>query len=242
MNTWVRNKLDLIFGWRQMGNRFPVIATNWTNRLAKAGVGVVVTLGVLAGCSSEPPPPPANSAPVIVPGRPGEEASTIPPGEATVAEQPGPNDADKKFVQDMIVHHQQAVYMAGLAPERASSSDVKGLASRIYDVQGPEIDMMNRWLSQHAVPTVDPNAPHGHGGGAMPGMATQEQLDALKNAKGAAFDTLFLQLMIAHHQGALTMADEVRKNGMDVRVQEIADDVTAEQSDEIRRMRKWLDG
>lgn len=225
-----------------MGNRFPVIATNWTNRLATAGVGAALALGVLAGCSSEPPPPPTNSAPVIVPGAPGEEASTIPPGEATVGERPQPNDADKRFIQDMIVHHLQAVYMAGLAPERASSSDVKGLASRIHDVQGPEVDMMNRWLSQHSVPTVDPNAPHGHDSGAMPGMATQEQLDALKNARGAAFDTLFLQLMIAHHQGALTMADEVRKNGEDVRVQEIADDVTAEQSDEIRRMQKWLDG
>lgn len=225
-----------------MGNRFPVIVTNWTYRLATAGAGVVLTLGVLAGCSSEPPPPPTNSAPVIVPGAPGEEASTIPPGEATVAEQPGANDADKSFVRDMIVHHQQAVHMAGLAPERAASSDVKGLASRIHDVQGPEIDMMNRWLSQHAVPTVNPNAPHGHGGAAMPGMATPEQLDALGKAKGAAFDKLFLELMITHHQGALTMADEVRKNGVDVRVQEIADDVTAEQSDEIRRMRKWLNG
>lgn len=225
-----------------MGNRFPVIATNWTNRLATAGACAVLALGVLAGCSSEPPPPPSNSAPVIVPGKPGEEASTIAPGDATVAEQPGPNDADKDFVQDMIVHHLQAVYMAGLAPDRASSSDVKGLASRIHDVQGPEVDMMNRWLSQHSVPTVNPDAPHGHSGGAMPGMATDEQLDALKNASGAAFDQLFLQLMITHHEGALAMADEVRKNGVDVRVQEIADDVTAEQSDEIRTMRKWLDG
>lgn len=243
MNSWVGNKLDPIFGYRQMGNRFPVNATNWTYRLVTVGVGGLLTLCVLAGCTGEEPPPPANSAPVIVPGKPGEEASTIAPGEGTVAEQPGPNDADKKFVKDMITHHLQAVYMSGLAPQRAASSDVKGLASRIHDVQGPEVDMMNRWLSQHSVPTVDPNAPHGHdGGGAMPGMATDEQLDALKNAKGAAFDKLFLQLMIAHHQGALTMADEVRKNGIDVRVQEIADDVTAEQSDEIRRMRKWLNG
>jgi uncharacterized protein (DUF305 family) len=225
-----------------MGNRFPVIATNWTFRLLRAGVAGVIALGALAGCSSAPPPPPSNSAPVIVPGRPGEEASTIPPGEATVVEQPGANDADKQFVQDMIVHHQQAVYMAGLAPERASSSDVKGLASRIADVQGPEIDMLNRWLSRHSVPTVDPNAPHGHGGGPMPGMATDEQLDALENAKGERFDTLFMQLMITHHEGALAMAEEVRKTGSDVRVQEIADDVTAEQTDEIRRMRKWLTG
>ena len=241
MNRSVGNKLDLIFDEQWMGNRFPVIATNWTNRLRTAGVGALVALGVLA-CSNEPPPPPTNSAPVIVPGAPSEEASTIPPGEATVAEQPGPNDADKTFVKDMIVHHQQAVYMADLAPARASSGDLKELASRIHDVQGPEIDMMNRWLSQHAVPTVNPNAPHGHGGAAMPGMATSEQLEALKKAKGESFDRLFLRLMIAHHEGALTMADEVRKNGTDIRVQEIADDVTAEQTDEIRRMRGWLDG
>jgi uncharacterized protein (DUF305 family) len=219
-----------------------VIATNWTYRLVTVGVGGAVALGVLVGCTGGPPPPPANSAPVIVPGRPGEEASTIAPGDASVVEQPGANDADKEFVQDMIVHHRQAVYMADLAPDRASSSDVKGLASRISDVQGPEIDMMNRWLSQHAVPTVDPNAPHGHGGGAMPGMATTEQLDALDKARGTSFDTLFLQLMITHHEGALTMAEEVRKTGVDVRVQEIADDVTAEQTDEIRRMRAWLGG
>jgi uncharacterized protein (DUF305 family) len=225
------------------GNQAPVIATKWTPRRLLACAGAVLALGALAACSTEPPPPPSNSVPVIVPGGPGEEASTIPPGSATVDPPPQPNDADKTFVQDMIVHHQQAVWMADLAPDRASSSDVKGLASRIRDVQKPEIDMMNRWLSQHAIPTVNPDAPHGHGGGAeMPGMATPEQLDALEKARGAAFDKLFLQLMIAHHQGALTMADEVRENGFDVRVQEIADGVTAEQSDEIRRMQEWLAG
>jgi uncharacterized protein (DUF305 family) len=228
----------------QMGNRFPVTKTNRTFPRVVAGLGAVLAIGVLAACTSETPPP-TNSAPVIVPGRPGEEASTIPPGEATVAEAPKPNDADIRFVRDMIVHHQQAVWMAELAPERASSRDVKGLASRIADVQGPEIDMMNRWLSQHAVPTVNPTAPeHGHGGGAvsMPGMVTEEQFRELEDARGDAFDTLFLRLMIAHHQGALTMAEEVRTSGVDVRVQEIADDVVAEQTDEIRTMQGWLAG
>lgn len=216
-------------------------ATKWTFRLLAAGVGGVIAVTALVGCGG-PPPPPTNSAPVIVPGAPGEEASTIAPGDASVAAEPGPNDADKRFVQDMVVHHRQAVYMAELAAERASSRDVKGLASRIHDVQGPEIDMLNRWLSRHAMPTMNPDAPHGHGGGAMPGMATPGELDQLRDAKGVSFDRLFLRLMIAHHEGALTMADEVRRDGADVRVQEIADDVTAEQTDEIRRMRKWLDG
>jgi len=226
---------------RQMGNRFPVTKTSWTNRRLAAGLGAVLALVGLAACSAGPPPPPSNSAPVIVPGKPGEEASTIPPGQATVADSQAPNDADIAFVKNMIAHHQQAVWMAELAPARASSRDVKELASRIQDVQGVEIDAMNRWLSQHSIPTVNPTAPeHGHGGSSMPGMITEAQLEELENAKGKDFDRLFLQRMIAHHEGALTMADEVRKSGVDGRVQEIADDVTAEQTDEIRIMRGWL--
>jgi uncharacterized protein (DUF305 family) len=229
---------------RQMGNRFPVIATNWTYRRVGAVLGAMLALGLLAACS-DPPAPPTNSAPVIVPGKPGEEAKTIPPGQATGMPAPEPNDADRTFVQNMIVHHEQAVWMANLAPDRASSRDVKELASRISDVQGLEIDAMNRWLSQHSIPTVNPTAPDHHTGGdhaSMPGMATQEQLDQLGKAKGTDFDTLWLQLMITHHQGALTMANDVRQHGVDVRVQEIADDVVAEQTDEIQRMQRWLAG
>ncbi len=235
-----------------MGNRFPVInttiGTKGTMRRVVAGIGVLFTFVVLAACTSEPPPPPANSAPVIVPGKPGEEASTIPPGQGSTIEQPPPNDADLEFVRDMIVHHAQAVDMAKLAPNRARSGDLKELADRIADVQGPEIDMLNRWLAEHGQQKVDPSAPagHDHGGGTahadMPGMATPEQLAALKNAKGEVFDTLFLQMMITHHEGALTMADTVRKSGVDVRVQEIADDIVVTQSDEITRMRGWLGG
>lgn len=231
-----------------MGNRLPVInttsGTNRTLRLVTDGIGIVLTLSLLAACTNEPPPP-ANSAPVIVPGKPGEEASTIPPGQASTIEQPPPNDADLTFMTSMIFHHAQAVDMTKLAPNRAASKDLKGLADRIADVQGPEIDMMNRWLAAHGQLKIDPSAPGGHGHGGlpmldMPGMASPEQMTELKNASGDRFDTLFLQLMIAHHQGALTMADTVRKGGVDVRVQEIADDIIATQSDEIARMRGWL--
>lgn len=221
-----------------------MIKTYWTFRHVMAGLSAVLAVGLLAACSTGTPPP-ANPGPVIVPGKPGEEASTIPPGEATGIPVTPPNDADVGFIQNMIVHHQQAVWMADLAPERASSRDVKELADRIRDVQGLEIDMMNRWLSQHSVPTVDPTAPeHGHGGdhASMPGMPTREQLEELENARGTDFDRLWLRLMIAHHEGALTMARQVQNSGVDVRVQEIADGVIAEQTDEIQRMRGWLAG
>jgi uncharacterized protein (DUF305 family) len=213
-----------------------------TLRILSVGAGLIIALCGLTACSSDTPPP-TNSAPVIVPNGPGEEASTIAPGEATPIEPEQPNDADVTYVREMIVHHQQAIDMAVLAPDRAAAEQVKELASRIAETQGPEIDMMNRWLSQHDKPVVDPKS-HDHGidHADMPGMASPETMTALADAKGAAFDTLFLQTMITHHEGALTMANEVRNAGVDVKIQEWADDVIASQGDEINRMRTMLAG
>jgi uncharacterized protein (DUF305 family) len=209
------------------------------HRRLAAVVGTLLAVAALAGCTAAKPPPPTNSAPVIVPGRPGEEASTIPPGQATPLEEEGPNDADVAFVRDMIVHHGQAVEMAELAPNRADRTDVKGLADRIGDSQRPEIDMLNRWLELHDQPKVDP-AGHGAGHADMPGMATGDEIASLREARGPAFDSLFLRLMVAHHRGALTMVEGVRKSGVNVRVQEIADDVAVTQADEIARMQGML--
>lgn len=218
----------------------------WTRRAPGTGptrllrfVACLAVAGSLAACSTEKPAAPANSAPVIVPGKPGEEASTIPPGEATQLPEEGPNDADIAFVRDMVVHHGQAVELADLAPDRARRGDVKGLADRIADVQRPEIDALNRWLEQHDLDKVDPGG-HGAAHDGMPGMATDEQVQALREARGADFDSMFLRLMVVHHQGALTMVEDVRKHGVNVRVQEIADDVAVTQSDEIHRMQRML--
>src|ERR1044072_5600577 len=215
----------------------------WTRRAAGTGptclVGLGAVVAVPAPCGPHKPAPPANAAPVIVPGKPGEEASTIPPGAATQQPEEGPNDADIAFVRDMVVHHGQAVELADLAPDRAQRADVKGLADRIADVQRPEIDVLNRWLEQHDLDKVDPGG-HGAAHAGMPGMATDEQVQALREARGAAFDSMFLRLMVAHHQGALTMVEDVRKRGVNVRVQEIADDVAVNQSDEIHSMERTL--
>ncbi|MPZ80046.1 MAG: DUF305 domain-containing protein [Actinophytocola sp.] len=210
----------------------------------RAVLGVLLAAGGLVACTAEEPPPPTNSAPVIVPGRPGEEASTIPPGEATPVEEEAPNDADVTFVQDMILHHAQALEMTALVPDRAGRDDVKGIADRIADTQQPEIDMMNRWLERYDKPVVVPDEHGGHGGATehsdMPGMASEEQLQVLRDTGGESFETLFLQLMVAHHQGALTMVEGIRKAGVNVRVQEIADDVAVTQTDEIHRMQGML--
>jgi len=182
---------------------------------------------------------------VVQPGKPGETNRTLEPGQVSSAvPSTQPSESDVRYVQDMIVHHVQALTMADLAPQRAGSEPVRAMAARIADAQRPEIDMMNSWLRKHGRPEMDitPSGHHhqGHDPATMPGMATDAQLAELAAATGPAFDALFLKLMIAHHEGALVMADTVRTGGggVDVRVQEMADDVTAVQTAEIRRMRE----
>ncbi|HEV2779220.1 MAG TPA: DUF305 domain-containing protein [Actinophytocola sp.] len=199
-------------------------------------LAAALALSGLPACTQEPS---ADGPPVLVPGRPGESAGTLAPGQPNPLPANRPNDADIRYVQDMIVHHQQAIVMSRLAPERAARDDVRRLADRIAGTQRPEIDMMNSWLRGHGRPTVDPEHAE-HGSHAMVGLATPAQLEALRAARGPEFDRLYLQLMITHHEGALTMARAVQTAGMDVRVQEMADDVVATQSDEINTMRGLL--
>ncbi|MFD2355548.1 DUF305 domain-containing protein [Nonomuraea ferruginea] len=144
------------------------------------------------------------------------------------------NAADVAYVQDMIVHHQQALDMAILAPNRAESAKLKSLASRIKDSQGPEIQWMRTWLQQQGQRVPDHHAAHD----GMAGMATPEQMEQLKAASGQAFDRLFLELMIKHHEGAIEMSTEVLKGGSHLRIEELANDVGVTQLSEIRRMRE----
>jgi uncharacterized protein (DUF305 family) len=171
---------------------------------------------------------------VIAPGRPGEDASTLSAEEAAQARPDDtPNEADSSYVTRMIEHHRQALVMAALAAGHAGAAKVKSLAGRIEAAQGPEIATMQAWLDTNG--GSDHSAHHSHD--RMPGMATDQQLAALRKADGAAFDRLFLTLMIAHHQGAVTMATEVLSGGRNVQVEEWANEVIAQQSSEIRRMR-----
>ncbi|MCK2221181.1 DUF305 domain-containing protein [Actinomadura sp. ATCC 31491] len=198
---------------------------------------IAVTLIVLSGCSSGPPPAPRAdaTAPVLAPGRPGEQARTLAPSEAaTAVPSSTPNAADVTYVQDMIVHHRQALDMALLAPNRARSAKVKSMAERIKAAQGPEIQFMTGWLREQGQKEPDHHAAHD----GMPGMATPEQLESLKAATGTAFDRLFLQLMINHHLGAIKMCEQVLSTGSHQRIEELASEVSVEQSAEIRRMQQ----
>ncbi|NYV76443.1 DUF305 domain-containing protein [Streptomyces sp. UH6] len=205
-------------------------------RAALVTAALPLTLLALGGCDSgaDSGSGAAQGSSVIAPGRPGEPNRTLSPEEAAQhrKEDDSPNSADVSYVRMMIEHHEQALEMARLAPDRAESKEVRGLASRIADVQGAEIDMMEGWLDEHGS-GKDAGA-HGHQG--MRGMATPEQMKQLEAADGAEFDGLFLDLMTAHHEGAIAMAADVKANGNNIRAEEMADDVIATQTTEIARM------
>lgn len=194
-------------------------------------MGVLAVLAV-AGCTASPP---AQDQPaVIVPGKPGEPAKTLPADQAgSAVRKPRYNDADVRYVRMMITHHQQAIEMTGLVATRAAREDLKALASRIADTQGPDTKAMEAWI-------VKNNAPAHENHEQMPGMANAEQLAALRAAGGPAFDTLFLRLMTTHHQGAIAMATELLQTGSDIFVEEMAQDVIATQQKEIGLMTAML--
>ncbi|MDO0931051.1 DUF305 domain-containing protein [Streptomyces sp. DG2A-72] len=182
----------------------------------------------------------ADSAPesgpsVIVPGKPGEANHTMSAEDAAEqrADDDSPNSADVSFARMMIEHHSQALEMTELAPDRAESTKIKKLAERIAAAQKPEIEGMKGWLKTHG----EKETGGGHDHASMPGMATEGQLSNLRKAKGKAFDQLFITLMITHHEGAVTMATEVKAQGNNVQIEEMADDTVAQQTSEINRMR-----
>ncbi|MFJ8109319.1 DUF305 domain-containing protein [Streptomyces sp. NPDC096132] len=194
----------------------------------------------LAGCDSgtEDTSGAASGPSVIAPGKPGEANRTLSAQDAAEqrAEDDTPNSADVSYARMMIQHHAQALVMTELAPKRAESADLKRLALRISAAQAPEIDAMKAWLETYD--KAETGDSHDHT--AMPGMATEAQLKKLRAAHGKAFDSLFLTLMITHHEGAITMATDVKAQGNNLRIEEMADDVVAQQTSEITRMQAML--
>lgn len=176
---------------------------------------------------------------VIAPGKPGEAAKKLSAEEAAKAgDDDSPNTADRSYVRMMIEHHRQALVMTDLAADRAKSAKVKRLAERIASGQKPEIEAMRAWQKTAGGEPKGGDGGHEGHDAKMPGMATGAQLARLRAAEGADFDALFLKLMITHHRGAVSMATDVLAQGNNVRVEEMANDVIAQQSSEIRRMRQ----
>ncbi|MBW0109202.1 DUF305 domain-containing protein, partial [Pseudonocardia sp. KRD-182] len=161
----------------------------------------------LAGC--------ASGADTAAPGSTGS-------GSSTAAAQTTQNDADVTFAQGMIPHHRQAVEMAELAAGRSENPEVLDLAARIGAAQGPEIETMTGWLQEWGaeVPAEgdmgDMGGMAGMGSGeGMGGMMTPEQMQGLEQATGAAFDRMFLEMMVGHHRSAVEMAQVELDEGAD---------------------------
>lgn len=161
------------------------------------------------------------------------------------------NDADVTFAQMMIEHHRGAIEMADLAPSRAASDKVKQLAAKIKAAQAPEIEQMSGWLtawgtgpaaSSSAMGSMSGMAQGSSTSSAMPGMMSGEQMTQLTAATGAAFDKMFLQLMIAHHQGALEMSKTEKTSGQNPDAQALADSIISSQTAEIATMQELLKG
>lgn len=150
--------------------------------------------------------------------------------------------ADVRFMSGMIGHHTQALVMSGWAASRATNPAVKILAERIINSQRDEIALMQRWLRdrRQAIPAAD-DPHHAH----MPGMLSRADMASLEEARGTAFDRLFLTLMIKHHRGAAQAVTELFATdgaGQDRSVFKFASAVHVDQTTEIARMEKMLAG
>lgn len=175
--------------------------------------------------------------------------ASAPPGAAQhahdhAAPAPGAHPADVQFMQHMMVHHAQAVEMTALVPERASRPDLLLLAERISVSQTDEMAQMVSWLRGRGQAVPGPHAHHGSDHAGMPGMQSPERMAALAAARGPAFDRLFLEMMIDHHEGALVMVEALL--GTDGAAQEtdtytFVSHVDSDQRIEIERMRRMLD-
>ena len=189
------------------------------------------------------------AAPVIVqPGAPGKPSKTLPP--STKGSVPPLSQADVEFMQGMIMHHAQAVEMTALIASHTENKDLHSLGARISRSQSDEINFMKRWLAARGQPISMsmPGMPDmdrsGRPMALMPGMLSPDQMEALRKAKGAEFDRLFLTGMIQHHNGALTMVRDLFDTagaGQDADIFNFANDADNTQRAEIRIMQSMLE-
>jgi uncharacterized protein (DUF305 family) len=189
------------------------------------------------------PPPPQQAPPIVQPGAPGQASRVISAQKASDLSQVQYTGADIKFMQGMIGHHAQAIEMTEMLATRTNSEDLRKLAERIQISQDDEIHMMQTWLAVRGQQVPDRNELHRHGATLMPGMLTPDEMKQLADARGAEFDKLFLEGMIKHHGGALTMVQELFASpgaGQDSEIFAFASDVDADQRMEIDRMTALL--
>jgi uncharacterized protein (DUF305 family) len=166
----------------------------------------------------------------------GTGPATAPAGDSAATAH---NQADVTFASSMVPHHEQAVEMADVALTRASSAEVKELATSIKAAQGPEITTMTGWLTAWGGAPMA-SGDHDMGGMGMDGMMSAQQVSGLKDASGAAFDRMWLQLMVKHHEGAVAMAKTQLSQGQSRDAKALAQAVIDGQAKEIATMTALL--
>ncbi|WP_194826640.1 DUF305 domain-containing protein [Nocardia sp. XZ_19_231] len=148
------------------------------------------------------------------------------------------NDADVSFLQMMYPHHAQAVEMAKMVPSHTQNEQLIALAAQVEQAQAPEMQQITDLLASFGKPA--PSATEGHGGHDMPGMMTDAQMSSLQAANGADFDRQWLEMMIAHHEGAVGMAQTELNGGVNPPSRQLATKIIADQEAEIATMRGML--
>ena len=183
-------------------------------------------------------------APIVQPGAPGEPSRELSAEDAVEIADTSYSPDDAQFMRDMIPHHHQAIEMAELVADRTNRPELIDVAGRINASQGDEIAFMQQWLRERGEPVPDPTVHHAmHTSHTMAGMATPEQMAELAASKGTAFDRLFLQLMITHHEGAVKMVAELLEQpgaAYDPILFEFTGDIANDQAVEIERMNGLL--
>lgn len=209
--------------------------------------GLLAAAGFVRASAPAQQPDAAKSV-VVQPGAPGQPSKTLPP--STKGQLPPQSRADVVFMQGMIMHHAQAIDMTALIPTHTGNKDLQSLGARISRSQSDEIKFMKRWLAARGQPVsmAMPDMPdmnmHDHPMPLMPGMLTPDQMAALRKAKDAEFDQLFLTGMIQHHHGALTMVKDLFDTagaGQDAEMFDFATDADNSQRAEIKIMQSMLE-
>lgn len=201
--------------------------TRTTARLTRLATALVAGALALTACGDDADAGQAST------GSSDTSATAEPSDEADFSE------ADVTFAAEMIPHHRSAIEMAQLAEGRAADPRVLDLAARIEAAQGPEIDILSDWLEQWG---ADEEAGMDHGGmdHGSGGMMSEQDMQALTNATGAEFDRLFLTQMLAHHTGAVEMAQTEAAEGRNSGALAMAESIRDSQSAEIAEMEQLL--
>ena len=211
-------------------------------------VYALVILVVTASCAGTPSIPVGTTGTQIIqPGAPGEMAQAFDTAELEAIGGLSHSEADVRFMREMIPHHGQALDMTALVPTRATTNEFRSMALRMQISQRDEIRLMERWLTEREEDIPPPNAHRMMMAGdmaLMPGMLNAGQMEQLASATGQEFERLFLEFMIMHHEGALTMVQTLFNSsgaGQESLIFKFATDVDADQTIEILRMRRMLE-